>query len=406
MGHHPPANRPVMRAHPAAVRCMQLALPVLGLFAVSSGAFANGSAQPEATTQLPAAPTNGELGFVLTAFAPAIYQGKGDCPEGLANTVRENYLQSLPPAERARLLQPTNEQELTQRWKAYAVGPNNTNICANAEMFDRPMQKTIQGKVAYGLNLDGDGSGASDGCAHENFTSPDGETGIDNQAYRAMGCTRNYRGVDGVAGDIVKGYNNFLATGEHTLVLLLRRVESLTNDDDVEVIFATTDDRPTLDSKQNFIPGASFTVSDNPRWRNVLRGHIADGVLSTEPADIRVTRRFGIGGVRGERLEWDLRRSRFRLVFQQDGSVKGLLGAYQPYDQVTKMTRTGGIGAALVAGIDCAAELGTLKKLADGLRDPKTGQCTAVSTALDIAAVPAFVFDRPPVGPATTAAAK
>lgn len=342
-------------------------------------------------------PPNGELGFVLTAFAPAIYQGRGDCPEGLTNSVRENYLLTLSESERARLAQPANEEELTRRWKSYVVGPNNTNICANAEQFDRPIQKIIRGKVAHGLNLDGDtgdGSSVADGCPHDNFTSPGGEAGVDNQAYRAMGCTRNYRGVDGVAGDIVKGYNNFLATGEHTSVLLLRDVQSLQNDDDVQIIFATTDDRPTLDSKQNFVRGASFTVSDNPHWRNVLQGRIVNGVLTTKPTDIRLTRRFGIGGIRGERLEWDLRRARLQLTFQPDGSLKGLLGAYQPYDQVTQMTRTGGIGAALVAGIDCAAELSTLKKLADGLRDPRTGQCTAISTALDIAAVPAFVFDR------------
>lgn len=361
---------------------------------------AAGGTSSAVAQSLPAPPPNGELGFVLTAFAPAIYQGKGDCPEGLTNTVRENYLQTLPESERTRLAQAANEEELTRRWKAYSVGANNTNICANAELFERPIQKIIRGKVARGLNLDGDptdGSSAADVCPHENFTSPSGETGVDNQAYRAMGCTRNYRGVDGVAGDIVKGYNNFLATGEHASVLLLRDVQSLQNDDEVQILFATTDDRPTLDSKQNFIRGASFTVSDNPHWRNALQGRIVNGVLTTKPADIRLTRRFGIGGIRGERLEWNLRRARFQLTFQPDGSLKGLLGAYQPYDQVTQMTRTGGIGAALVAGIDCAAELSTLKKLADGLRDPKTGQCTAISTALDIAAVPAFVFDRPPV---------
>lgn len=57
-------------------------------------------------------------------------------------------------------------------------------------------------------------------------------------------------------------------------------------------------------------------------------------------------------------------------------------------------TVTGGFGAAVGAGIDCAAQYNTLKKLADGGRDPATGQCTTVSAAFDVAAVPAFVFDR------------
>ena len=343
------------------------------------------------------APASTERGFVLTAFAPAIHQSQEDCPEGLANTVSENYLQSLLPAERVRLQQPMHKEELAKDWKAHAVGPNHTNICENPESFDRPIQKTLRGSVALGLNLDGhaDATTVVDGCAHQNFTSPGGESGIDNQAYRALGCTRQYRGVDGSSGDIVKGLNNFLATGEHSIVLLLRGVDSIANDAAVEVIIATTGDRPILDSRRNFITGASFTVSKNLQWHNILRGHISDGVLTTEPADIRLSRRLGYGGARGDRAEWDLRRARLRLGFQADGSLRGLLGAYQPIRNVIEPNLLGGVGAAVVAGVDCAADYATLKQLADGLRDAQTGQCTAVSVALDVAAVPAFVFDHP-----------
>ena len=339
-------------------------------------------------------PAKGEMGFVFTAFAPAVYQGKDDCPEGLAGTVKENYLRSLAGAERDRLLLKANEPELTKRWKASVVGPNNTNICSNPELFDRPMQKTLQGKVAPGLNLDGDGAGS---CVHDNFTGVDGATGVDNQVYRAMGCSRNYRGVDGQAGDAVRGFNALLATGEHSVVLLLRGVDSVTDDDDVEVIIGSTDDRPVLDSQRHFITGASFSFSDrNPAWRNVLHGRIVKGELTTDPADIRLKRPWGQGGVRGARSEWDLRRARLKLQFQPDGSVKGLLGAYQTPRNVILSTILGGLGAGETAGIDCAAEFATMTKLADGLRDPKTGQCTAVSMALQVAAVPAFIIDRQP----------
>jgi hypothetical protein len=36
----------------------------------------------------------------------------------------------------------------------------------------------------------------------------------------------------------------------------------------------------------------------------------------------------------------------------------------------------------------------TLRLLADGDRDPVTGKCSSVSTALTFAALPAFVFDQ------------
>ncbi|HEX7874289.1 MAG TPA: hypothetical protein VF475_15360 [Sphingobium sp.] len=355
---------------------------------------------------LPAPPANGEMGFVLTAFHPSIYQGKDDCPDGLAGTVKENFLETQPAAERARLLLKENEKELTQKWQVSVLGPNSVNICSNPELFERPIQKTLQGKVAYGLDLDGDtsGRGSASSAPHVNFTSPDGLRGVDNESYRAMGCTRNYRGVDGMGGDVVRGYDMYLATGEHSMVMLLRGVDSLEHDDAVEVIFATTGDRPILDGKMNFIHDASYSVSDNPRWRTVLKGRIDKGVLTTQPADVRLTRKLGHGGIRGERSEWDLREARFSVAFQPDGSFKGVLGAYQPARNIIESAILGGIGAATAAGIDCAAHYRTLEKLADGVRDPQTGKFTALSTALTVEAVPAFVTDTPPATEAKTVA--
>jgi hypothetical protein len=100
--------------------------------------------------------------------------------------------------------------------------------------------------------------------------------------------------------------------------LLLRGVESLMNDSEVEVIYGNTPDRPMTDSKGRILAGASFTISDTlPRHRNVLKGKIVAGVLTTEPADILLTQTWGQGGardIRGNRTKWDYRRGRLRLV--------------------------------------------------------------------------------------------
>lgn len=337
---------------------------------------------------------NGEMGFVLTAFAPAIYQAKDDCPDGLSNTIRENFLQSLAAPERADLSRPENEKTLASRWKAWALGPNNTNICAFPERFpDRGPQKIFKGSVARGLDLDG---GKPDcGGGEASFISPEGQRGIDNAAYRGLGCSRNYRGVDGTAGDIVKGSNMRLSSGEQSIVLLLRGVDSLDNDPQVEVILGSTNDRPVLDSKGNFVTGTSFTLADQPRWRNLLRGRIEKGVLMTSAAPITLDRKFGHGGQMGASAEWQFHDAQLRLAFMKDGSVKGLLGGYQTPRNIMISTISGALGAATVAGIDCAADYNTLLKFADHARDPKTGQCTQASVALDVEAVPAFVFDRP-----------
>ena len=357
------------------------------------GSPANGEA---AVRTLPAPPADGVMGFVVNSLAPTVIPGMDACPQGTVPRLRDAYLETLPAEERSRLKLKENVRELESRWQGYAFGPGGTNICSQPEMFERPLLRTVQSPYGIGLNLDRD-AGDANVCAHENFTSPTGEKGIDNQEYRAMGCTLEWRGADGTSGDIVRGSKAFHTSGEWTQVLLLRRVDSLLNDSDVEVIYANTSDRPTIDTQGNFLAGVSFTIDDTPpRYRNVLRGRIVDGVLTTLPSDIVLAQTWGQGGardIRGTRTKFELREGRLRLAFQPDGSLRGLVGGYKPIADVYQAMALGGSGTAIVAGIDCAAYHTTLKKLADGIRDPKTGQCTGVSSAEQLSAIPAFIND-------------
>jgi hypothetical protein len=119
----------------------------------------------------------------------------------------------------------------------------------------------------------------------------------------------------------------------------------------------------------------------------------------TDPAHIRLRQTWGQGSerdIRGKRTEYDMARARLRLTFQPDGSLKGLVGGYQPIWNVMASASIGGEGAATTAGYDCAAMYAALKKLADGDRDPATGQCRRISSAMEASAIPAFVNDTPP----------
>lgn len=349
--------------------------------------------------QLPIPPTSGEVGYVLTSVAAAFRPGDEQCPGGLTNTLKQNYLETQTPAERERLLLKVNEVEFEKKWKSYAIGPNGTNICSNAETFDqtgRKAAKLLQSKIAPGMDLDGDstGSGGGDTCAHENFVGESGEQGVDNQAYRGLGCTLYYRNVDGKQGELITYLNTKLADGEHTMVMRLRDVQSFVNDDSVDVLFASSDEIPITDTSMHILTNVSFTVTANPRWRNVLHGRIVNGVLITDPTDIKLGQEWGQGGARGQKTEYDVRKGRLRLAFQPDGSLDGLMGGYEPIRTLMQSTILGGVGAAVVGNSDCVATYMALQKVADGLKDPKTGHCTAASSAHRIHAVPAYVFDR------------
>jgi hypothetical protein len=366
---------------------------VVGTFLFLSGTPAKVGAAPG---ELPTPPADGVMGFVVDKFMTPLVPGMDACPEGLTRTLRESYLEAQPDPERQRLSLKENEEELTRNWKALATGPGGTNMCSQPDRFDRPIVKTVQSKTGWGLDLDNGGGS----CGHEEFTTPAGEAGIDNQEYRALGCLSQIRGRDGNGGEQLVGLRQFFASGEWTQVLLLRGVDSLKDDSQVEVIYANTPDRPPQDSKGEFLRGASFTISDKaPRNRNVLKGKIVAGVLTTEPQDIILTQTWGQGSprdIRGYRTKYTYRMGRLKLTINPDGSLSGFVGGYRPVFEPIQSAALGGIGAALTGGIDCAGQYATLRKLADGFPDPKTGKCTAVSSAMRVNAIPAFVNDAPP----------
>jgi hypothetical protein len=378
--------------------CIATCMILLASGAAVEAASPAASAGPAASTQLPAPPASGEMAFVFSNFGVAVHPGKDACPTGLSNMVRDNFLSTVPPAERARLLKPENEPELTKDWKAYGFSPDHRkNVCANYDQFDHPLYKTVQNKISYGLNLDGDTSGEKPHdpyvCPHEKFTSPTGEKSVDNQYYRALGCERNWRAADGgIGADMAMGYKNSLMS-DYTIVMLLRNVHSLVNDDNVEVVLASSQDKPIVDTQQNFIRNASYQVTTNPHWRNVLHGHIVNGVLTTDSKDIVLERQLGVRP-RGVPTDWNFARSRLQLAFKPDGTLDGILGGYVPLTAFMLQQIGGGAGTVTVADIDCASQYLTIKALADGERDPVTGQCNRISSAMHLEAVPAFVFDH------------
>ena len=163
-----------------------------------------------------------------------------------------------------------------------------------------------------------------------------------------------------------------------------------------------------LDRLQDVIEGQSAPDGDirstvytlfgeTPGGPNVIRGRIVNGVFeaSTPRLQLRQIWYLGLGlrgqDLRGPRNTWDLRRVRLRLAFQPDGSLKGLIGAYQPLRDAMSVLSMGGAGTALTADFDCPVIYASMKKMADGDRDPKTGQCTTISTTYELVAVPAFV---------------
>ena len=80
------------------------------------------------------------------------------------------------------------------------------------------------------------------------------------------------------------------------------------------------------------------------------------------------------------------------MLFRSDGrSATGLVTGY--YDVDSFMHYVNGLGVAIVISyFSCNAMYTAAQKLADGYPDPKTGECTMLSSAFRINAYAAFVL--------------
>ena len=344
-------------------------------------------------------------GYVISYFTYAMHRDEDFdkvCPHGWFPNYMEAFVQALPPDERTRLQKPENAAELIKRFDSDGlVGPYGENVCANPMAFskDNRYPKTtaysLQGKTARGLNLDGipGRAGAPGTCKHEKFMSPEGKPGIDNQFFRALGCDRAYRGGTSDGGDNVIFEEEYLLGGSQVQLIEISGITDLRNDQ-VEVRVYSTQDAPRVGRNQRFVPNQTLRPDSRPQYTNVMHGKIVDGVLTTDPIDsLRLdnkrTNTTGIGVSPVHDRIW--RDARFQLTFNKDGSLKGLLGGYQRPEEILSTGRYNASGHARGVGGMCPMQYKAMMALADGYPDPKTGQCTQISTAYDVEAVPAFI---------------
>jgi hypothetical protein len=241
-----------------------------------------------------------------------------------------------------------------------------------------------QGKISLGLNLDGK-------IGPNDFDSPDGEKGIDDQMYRVIGCIANYR----TSGTVYHFENEFMRRYNNDRMLIeLTGVDSLTNDDDVTVTTYRGLDGLLTDATGNaFIPGGTERV--DLRWGKEyigkFKGKIVDGVLITEPIDTLEIP----WGVTFETSGYQVFRGlRFKLKLTPK-DAQGLMAGYVDVDSFTHHLNTSWSTHHQSYGqLSSPSQYRAMRRLADGYPDPKTGANTAISSAVTVKFTQVFL-ERP-----------
>ncbi|MBK7948090.1 MAG: hypothetical protein IPK00_04995 [Deltaproteobacteria bacterium] len=359
-------------------------------------------AAPEAAAQSAEAPAL--RGYVMARWHDEIpHEDPGECPDGL-NTTEVEYFPEQWKAYMAERQRVREAEGRFIRWDHPLLPPD---ACQDPLAQPDPGYLTLDGpaKVA-GLDLDGiastsRGQGEGEGdveaganaCAHDDFTSPTGEPGIDNQAWRLMGCVRGYRPNDLM--DRLHQANTMIKEGGYAILMEISGMDDPRDDDAVEVQLLSAAAPVTLDAVGEPMEQVSFTAHADPTYHSAwARGRIEGGILTTDPVDLRLK----IKQQTQDNAVY-LRDARIRAEVDADGRIEGIVGGYWDSENFWSMMNDHTIGgtpqgrnAAFNRGFMCAGLHHAIPRVADGHPDPETGRCTSISTALHFEARPAFVI--------------
>ncbi|MDP5052733.1 MAG: hypothetical protein NWP69_02980, partial [Congregibacter sp.] len=191
--------------------------------------------------------TGGRIGYVLTERHWSIYQtddAKTECPQGFNIGPREQYDVLFPSVD--GVVRSEADTRLVREGRRFHLETSEEPF----PFYDG------QGPLAWGVNLDGQ-------ITAEDYSSPDGVPGVDNELNRALACIAIYRGPDGT----FYHFSNLFMYGNayNRWMIELSGVDDLQNDSDVKVTFLRgLDDLVTDASGKGFVAGGTQRVDG--RW--------------------------------------------------------------------------------------------------------------------------------------------
>lgn len=313
--------------------------------------------------------SDGRIGYVVTNRYWSLYEtdnARNDCPKGFNDGPREEFKALYEDGRKRSIV------DAQLQWEGVQWHPS-TNA------FQLPFHES-QSRVSYGLDLDGE-TGAED------FTSPEGEPGIDNQFYRVIGCIDSYR----VGGSLYTFENNFMqAYPDNRILIELSGVDDLANDDEVTVTtYRGIDKLLGGATGKDYLPGGTQRV--DMRWGTryifSMKGRIVDGVLLTDPID-ELTIPWGLTA--GVVARQHLLGARFKLRLTE-GTAEGLLAGYMDIATWARtFSRNLSTHHASYGRVSAPSVVAAMRRLADAHPD-ESGSNTAISTAVSLKMVQVYI---------------
>jgi hypothetical protein len=331
--------------------------------------------------------------FVVSAFTNAAYSTKEDCQGGIDPDQTDQYALDMaalgmPSAQIKKLMAgyPSFETMAVLVNRGRVDGKPVNGYTNPASVID-PKLHLVDAPYAYGFNLDGKGADSP-----HSFQDPvTHEKGIDNQLFRVFGCNKNFRGPPANATPpMFYGIEWSTLRASFPAWLISISGDDLSKDGSVTVTIDRSIDHVLLDANGNTEAYTTFRVDPDPRSHNVFQARLEHGVVTlTDHHDLHLV---------GDPVlisYLDLTHTHLRMTLESSGEVEGLVGGYQPWQEIFLPIGHGAENFEENQGIDTPGLYYALRHLADADPDPQTGQNRSISVAWQFEAVPAFVVPAP-----------
>lgn len=335
----------------------------------------------------PAPKSGASRTFIVSWFAPIADSRPDQCPVMNRKPTQDEYFALMPPERAAQ-----QRAALAGKGGANTVllpyrGPDEMNVTMLPGIVADPGHVAPQVDVVRGFDLDGDdGTGAPPPRtrAHKNYISPEGQKGIDNQLFTVQGCIAGWR-RDGFLPMIG---NELRRAGGLSILVDISGIDDPQNDKDVAVTILYSADPMKRDGTSKIIlPDYTFRANAHPEFSQDFerfKGKIVDGVLTTEALD-------RIYLHEGPATAWMLASARMRIEFTPSGGMKAILGGYRDWREYLAFAFFRASDYENTIGFNSPGMYNAVRRAADGLKDPETGEFTGISSAYEMEGIPAFL---------------
>jgi hypothetical protein len=234
-----------------------------------------------------------------------------------------------------------------------------------------PNIETVVGKYAYGFDLGGP--------AANKFEDPETHQPVDNQLWRAVGCTKSFQATPPAAPYPEEvSWATMVDTSPGYAIQISG--EDLSKDGPVTVTLDRTLRHLERDATGGVRSNVTYALDPSPRSHNVLSGEIRHGMLLVKSGTLY------LAGDMPFYPQLDLKATHMRMRSATGGKLLGYWGGYTDWHAWVYMyTARPGSGA------DGVGFYRALEKLADADPDPATGQNRLISTTWRMEAVPAYL---------------